>query len=195
MKELSLTLKTPATQEPISRKEAKAHIRVDDDFTTDDSLIDALIKAARSAAEHYTRRQFITATYELRLDYFPSEINPPRPPLQSVVSIKYTDTDQAEQTLDSAKYVVDPYSTVGRIVPAVGESWPSLGSGINKVTIEYVAGYGDDGEDVEEDVRSAMLLTIGHLYEHREDVVIGTIVTKLAKGADLLLWPHRIIGV
>ncbi|WP_312538105.1 head-tail connector protein [Achromobacter mucicolens] len=46
------------------------------------------------------------------------------------------------------------------------------------------------------DVKAALLLTVGSLYEHREDAVVGQSVAKLPRGAEALLWPHRVeIGV
>lgn len=45
-------------------------------------------------------------------------------------------------------------------------------------------------------VKAAMLLTLGHLYVNREDVVIGTISTELDMGSRTLLWPYRVgLGV
>lgn len=46
------------------------------------------------------------------------------------------------------------------------------------------------------DVKAAVLLTLGSLYEQREDLVIGQSVAKLPRGAEALLWPHRVdVGV
>lgn len=45
-------------------------------------------------------------------------------------------------------------------------------------------------------VKSAVLLTLGHLYDNRETVVVGTISTDLDMGAYTLLWPSRVgLGV
>lgn len=41
-------------------------------------------------------------------------------------------------------------------------------------------------------IRAAMLLTLGHLYANREDVVIGTISSVLPLGSRALLAPYRI---
>lgn len=38
---------------------------------------------------------------------------------------------------------------------------------------------------------SACLLTCGHLFANREDVVVGASVAALPMGAQSLLWPHR----
>lgn len=46
------------------------------------------------------------------------------------------------------------------------------------------------------DIKAALLLTLGSLYEQREDQVIGQTVAKLPRGAEALLWPHRVdLGV
>ncbi len=193
MAELSITVKTPPAKSPISLAEAKLHCRVDEDITKDDSLIRSYIKAATENAEAITRRQFITATYELRLDRFPAVIQFPRPPLWDVISVKYYDTDEAEQTLDESVYMMDEYSTIGRITPAPGESWPGVGETIPTITIEFQAGYGDR-DAVPEDIKSAIKLIVGHLYEHRETVLVGVSGSVVPRGADDLLAPHRIIG-
>ena len=40
-------------------------------------------------------------------------------------------------------------------------------------------------------VRAAVLLTLGHLYRNREEVITGAIVSEMKEGARALLWPHR----
>lgn len=194
MSELQLKIETPPAVEPITLADAKLHLRVEDTVTEDDALIQAQIKAVRMAAENFTMRQFITATYQLFLDSFPTVINVPRPPLQSVTSIKYIDTDGNEQTLNAGVYTVDTVSMVGRIVLAYEQSWPQTRAQIQAVTVEYTAGYGDAPADVLDDIIAAMKLHLGHLYENREDVVVGVSVSELPKASESLLYPYRILG-
>jgi hypothetical protein len=61
---------TPPATEPVSLIEAKEHLRVDGN--DDDMLILSLIAAARQYAELICRRVFITQTWKLALDAFPS---------------------------------------------------------------------------------------------------------------------------
>ena len=72
---MGLRLTVAPTSEPITRAEAKAFAKVD--VTDDDSLIDALITAARQLVETEQNRQLMPATYELTLDEFPSSSNCP----------------------------------------------------------------------------------------------------------------------
>ena len=55
---------------------------------------------------------------------------------------------------------------------------------------------GCDPMVVNDAIRAAILLLVGHLYRNREDVITGTIATKMPMGVHALLWPHRIgLGV
>lgn len=44
-------------------------------------------------------------------------------------------------------------------------------------------------------IEVAILLTLGTLYEHREDVVIGTSIVRLPQAAEYRLQPYRIMGL
>ena len=41
-------------------------------------------------------------------------------------------------------------------------------------------------------IEAALLLIVGHLYAHREDVVAGVSVAKLPNGAEWLLAPYKV---
>lgn len=142
--------------------------------TTDDPLIARLIASARHQAEQELQRALITQTLDLVLDEFPR--NAPYeiklPPLSSVTSIAYVDTDGATQTLAASKYVVDANSKPARIAPAYGESWPSTRTQNNAVTVRFVAGYGA-ATAVPACIKQWMLLAISTLYAQREALVQG----------------------
>lgn len=55
---------------------------------------------------------------------------------------------------------------------------------------------GDDPIVVTAAIKAAVLLTTGHLYRNREEVITGTIVSEMKEGARALLWPYRVgLGV
>jgi len=186
-------LKTAPTVEPLTLAEAKEQIRVT--WTEEDSLINLLIAVARMRIEEYTNRALITQTWYSYLDAFPDnnaaiEVVPT--PLISVTSIGYTDEDGAAQTLtENTDFTVDKHSTPGRIVPIYEGSWPVARVIPNAVTLEFVSGYGATAASVPDPIRQAMLLLIGHLFEHRESINIGNIVNVIPQTVEWLCAPYR----
>lgn len=176
---MRLELVTPPASEPITTADAKLHLRVDG--SSEDAQIDLAIARARTEAENRLGRVLITQTWRLYLDCFPEsgEIGLPLPPLQSVTSVQYVDTDGVTQTLDSGEYVVDTSGERGRIYLAVAKHWPSIRIEPRAVRVVFVAGYGDSGSDVPATFRSWMLIRIGDHYAHREGTVTGSIAVRL----------------
>jgi uncharacterized phiE125 gp8 family phage protein len=162
---------TPATSEPVTRPEARLHCHITD--TEQDSVVDALITAAREYCERTTSRQFVNATWKEYFDSFPAdEIRLGRWPLSTVNSIKYVDADGNTQTWTDTLYEYDTNAEPPRIKPAYNQSWPTIRSGIyNAVTVEFVAGYGATAASVPKHFKQAIMLLVGHWYEHREAYV------------------------
>jgi hypothetical protein len=72
---MALRLIAPPTVEPVPLSDLKAFLRVDDGDTSNDATISALALSAREWAEVYTRRRFVTQTWQLSMDYFPGQID------------------------------------------------------------------------------------------------------------------------
>ncbi|MCB0190639.1 MAG: head-tail connector protein [Anaerolineae bacterium] len=177
--------------EPLSVSALKNHLRVD--LSDDDELIAAYLEAARDYVEKTTRRSLVTQTWRLSLDGWPAcdEIILPRPPLQSVTSIVYYDSEGASNTLASSAYDVDIDSEPGRVVLKHGESWPSTTlRPMNPVQVTYVAGYGL-AADVPSYLVHLIRLLVSHWYENREPVVVGSIVGNIPLAVDSLIWLNR----
>lgn len=151
---MTLKLITPPIDEPVSLADAKIDGRIDG--TDLDTLISAHITGGREYAENYTQRLLSTQTWELVLDGFP-EAFVLRGPVQSVISVKYLDSDGAEQTLEPVDYLVDAESTPGYVTPAYSKSWPDSHAVPNAVRVRYVAGY---GADIPKPIFSAILLHV-----------------------------------
>lgn len=151
---------TPPTVEPITLAEVKSQIGIQTADTAVDSLIIRRITEAREWAEDYMGRAICTRTQEIRMDSFPpviglrdramfpnryqdcDTIKLPFSDLQSIVSVKYIDTDGAEQTVTASDYDIDTYGYLGAVRPAYGVSWPSARSVANAVRVQYKSGYG-----------------------------------------------------
>jgi len=139
---MAIKIITEPTTEPVSLQECKDHLRIVHD--DEDTLIESYAKAARRYVEQILCwRALITQELELVLDKFQDQFKLPRPPLQEVTSIKYTDKDGTEHTVDADDYIVDTDSEPGRIVLAHGKYWPTdTLVPANAVRIRYRAGYG-----------------------------------------------------
>ena len=189
-------LKTAPTVEPISSTEAKLHLKIDSD-TTDDTLIAALITAARESCENYTGRAFINQIWEATFEEFPDDddcaLELPPSPLSSISSITYKDGDGVTQTLSTSVYEADTYIVPGRACLKYSQTWPSAMEIQNSILVTYVCGYGSAASSVPSALKTAILMLIGHLYEHRESVAVGVTVAEMPQGVAFLLDPYRVI--
>lgn len=181
---MSLWLVLGPADLPVTLEDARAQVHRGDVTDDDAFLMNQVIPAATQRGEHQTHRQFIEATWDLKLDWgFPAEIVVPRPPLLLVVSITYVDPAGTVQTLAASDYQVSaptgPRCRRGRIRPAYGLSFPATRLQMDAVTVRFKAGYGTKPADVPALLRQGILLDVGTLYEHRESVITGTIVAEI----------------
>ena len=191
---MSLSIYVARDEAPVTLAEAKGFARID--ISEDDTLVENLITAATTKAEDFNGRVFITSTWRLRLDAFPSDnggLIELLPPVQTIKNITYIDTNGDSQTLAADQYTLDIYQEPGRLVPSYGNSWPATRDVMNAVTVEFVVGYGA-AADVPEPKRLAILQTVVFWYERRATILTGTTMAKLPASAEALLWPDRITG-
>lgn len=187
----------------VSQTEMKAHLRVDDDDNNE--TIDAVTAAATlhlDGRDGCLGRALADQTWELRLSWFPGcgFVRIPLPPLIEVLSIKYIDAHDAEQTFDPVNYLVVGEGDRGRVFLRSGKSWPVLGAGQPEgVKIRFRAGYVDGSVSppaaaVPAPIIAAIKLLTATLYENRESVVIGQTAIELPWAAKALLQPYWIPG-
>ena len=162
----------------LTASELRDHLRLDS--TDQDAYLDTLIEAATRSLEAETARQFINATWVMRLpEFWGSGIDLPRSPLVSVSSVVYVDTNGVTQTLASSQYDVMIGGDVGRIETAYGVTLPSTRSTSQAVTVTFVAGYGSAASDVPENVRHAVRFLAAHWYANAEPIAVGTIASPI----------------
>jgi uncharacterized phiE125 gp8 family phage protein len=182
----SLQVIIPPSFEPVTLAEARLWLRIDDDDTTQDAMIVLLIKAMREYAEHLTGRAICQQTLEYRTDSFPfsGPIEIPQPPLVSVTSVSYVDSSGELQAMDSSPtgWQVDTASEPGRIAPlTTSGGWPDANSEeLGAIRIRYVAGYASPSL-IPRSIRLWMQSRIATLFEQREQLITGTIVSALPR--------------
>jgi uncharacterized phiE125 gp8 family phage protein len=159
---MSARLITPPVEMAVTLDAARDAARVNGNDL--DEMIEIQVRAITEDAEHLTGRAFITQTWRVTLNGFPSAIRLPAPPVSAVSSVKYWDVDGVEQTLDLSDYMVDAVSEPGLIVPAPGRAWPSTASRINAVTVDVVCGYGPTDATTPASVKAYILAKVQEFF-------------------------------
>ena len=118
-------------------------------------------------------------------------------PVQSVTSVKYLDTDGAEQTLSDTVYDVDAVQEPGLITLGYNQNWPSVRNERGSVRVVFVAGYALDGTDyrknIPQSIKQAILMIVEDLYEFTGAKVAGAgNVINDNKAVNHLLFKHRV---
>lgn len=168
----------------------KLHLRMDHD--DDDDIIAVYRDAAMRTAEHETGRYVGADDYTFHIDCLPGDdifINLPMLPVEEVAEVSYHDgTDW--QTIAASNYISDIYSEPCRI-KFLTDDFTTGENQAMPFRIKISGGYTD--ETIPKEMISGALLMIGHLYENRQDVVIGTISTQIPKGSEFLFQQLRIV--
>lgn len=152
---------TVTGSEPFTTAYMKNYLRID--FSDDDTLIDDIISGVRKQAENMTGRNLIARTVVEKFDKWcdPLELRFGR--VSAVSSITYLDEDRNSQTLSTDVYAVDTTSVPGKVYRKEEQTWPTLASELQPITITYTVA----AEDLP-DVKNAMRLMVSKLYEFRE---------------------------
>lgn len=195
---------SPITVYPITLDEARTHCRItpygsplehpDDDYVT------ALIGMASQWVEDYLRRSIATKTIEYYINVFTQKIDLPFIPVQSIESIVYRNQDGDLITLATDVYRLKSYADSAKLNLIMGQSYPQdVSSEEGSITITMVTGY-TNGESPDTyplplPIKAAMFLIIGHLYENRQEDVLGNTrisFNSLPMGVKNLVQPYRL---
>lgn len=197
---------SPSVALPLSLAELRAHIRLStDDPTDEDPLIMGYLRSAIAwidGPDGWLGRCLITQTLETKVDRFPGSFSQsyterqillPCPPVQSVTTVHYVDDPNGNSVLldDSIYQVVGVNNNTAKLVLAYGEVWPITRPQPEAVTIQYVAGYGDDWNSVPESIRQALMMLVAYWYNQREAALIDPVVTEVPMGVKALLAPYK----
>ena len=188
------------TNEPVSREMVKAHARIahsDDNEFIDDQII----PMARGVVEDVLGRSLIDQTWQWKNSSFTkfnngegsSSFRLPHPPLSSVTSIQYQDSDDVTQTVVTSVYEVD--TNTDRVHLKYNQSWPSPRGHTDDVVITWVSGYGADWTAVPAQIRGYVLVLASTYYENREEFIIqpGAVTARLTDMLMAMTGRHRVV--
>lgn len=182
------------TTEPVTLAEAKAHIRVDD--SNSDTLITALIVAARQFVESFSGRTLAQRSFTQTMEYFPDggmDIVLRRSPVTAVASVKYYDSTGADITMTvGTDYRIDTTVIPARIrLPVLTKVWVRGTTADDCVRIVYTAG----AATAPTAAKQTILLLVGHWFENRESVTIGATSKVVDQTVNALMDSYRIADV
>ena len=184
---LSLTLTTEPALEPVTQAEAKLYIKQPVSITTDDLLIDSLIKTARKLAEDYCNRAFIDQTWTMVLNDTPNIIEIPKGYLDSITSINIIDEDGVATLQAATMYQVED-GEAAIVFLETGESWTSTTRLLGQMRVVFKSGYGSLVTDIPEGIKTGIKQLILQLYEDRGN----TELTSLTRS---VLQPYKLYNI
>lgn len=181
-------LVTAPSSEPITLSEAKAYLRVDD--STEDTLISALITAARRKFEIDTLHYLLPQTWELYLNRDeittePISIN--KSDITAISSVKYYDSSNTQQTLSTSDYQT---AIQGKPSSIQIITMPTIYDRLEAMVIRFTLGYTNAGA-VHEDIKLAIKLLLATWYENRQTVVTGTQVNDIPMTYQFIMETYR----
>lgn len=185
-----LALVTPPASEPVTAAELRLHMRIDAPDFPDAA---AFVTDARTEIENRTGLAFLSQTWKLALDSWPSNRGPwwdgvrdgpismlngpaaarvieiPRWPLASVSGVNvYDASGNATAVTVATTFDIDLYSVPGRMALKSGAAWPVAMRDTNAIEITFVAGYGS-ASLVPGPMKRAVKQLAAYLYSHRGD--------------------------
>lgn len=178
----------------VTLTEAKTHLRVDGN--SEDALITSLVAAAVQYLDGWTGvlgRCLATQTWRQDFDSFSGRCM--RLPLSAttIASVKWRASDGTLSTVSSSDYALKADSLGSYVRFSDAFALPADLAQSQAVLIEFTAGYGAAAA-VPAPLKAAILLLVGHWYQHREAAAPAGIA-ELPMAVDALIAPYRRIGV
>jgi uncharacterized phiE125 gp8 family phage protein len=184
------TLIEPTTY-PVTIQEIKDFGSIDGNDL--DSFLEGILIGVVESIEQYLGRSLISRTLKLTFDNWPTkEIEFPKSPLLSIVSVNTVDEEGIETVYDSDNYYVVSENIPGKLVIKKNASLPVNNdrelAGFN---IVYVAGYGNASK-VPKTIKIAIMQWVVMIYENKSMSDDEVIKNEPPPSVKEILYPYRI---
>jgi uncharacterized phiE125 gp8 family phage protein len=160
---------------------AKAQCRVT--HSDEDTLLNQYIASAKAWVERYTGLFLEEGEVVDRFTAFGDYLKLSRGPFLALDGIDYTDAAGDPQTFTDARYQ-------DGLLYAPLTGWPTI-QAYSTIEVIYTAGF-DEYNPLPEELTQAQLLLIGHWYDQRSGVVVGSISKELEYAIEALAGPFRL---
>lgn len=160
-------LKTAATFEPVDINALKRNLHILD--TNQDTYLQEILSAVIEKVQNSIGRQLARATYTGYLDDFPDDdvdVTITLGPVAAISSIKYYDSANALQTMDTADYQLDNIDLDARL--RFSETYTVYEDKMNAVEIEFTTGWAD-AASVPKDLKDAIIWIASKRYLNPEN--------------------------
>jgi uncharacterized phiE125 gp8 family phage protein len=185
-----LTLVTAAADYPVTTAEVKADLRIQ--HSAEDDLIEDYIAAATEYCQEVVGKKLVEQVwdYSIALPDGYGRVYFPLLPIAELISLRYYDLENAEQTLDLDDFYFYQFEDMAYIEPKTNIDWPSVYDRRDAITIQFKAGTA--AALVAPNIKRAIRLLVAHWYECRTAATIGVEVKEVPMGVNNLLGISRV---
>lgn len=178
---------TPGNLAVVTLPQAKKHLRIDDDITDENDLIQSYIDTAIANCENFIGGHIIPGALALTYDQFDSKVEFVAFPLKSVSTVKYF-IGGVETTLNASKYALTKqndkvYELRFKEVP------PSTDAQYDAVVITVECGFAENV--IPKPIVQAIKMLVAQMYEYREDSFQNNVFNMTNSPAHALLRPYK----
>jgi uncharacterized phiE125 gp8 family phage protein len=161
---MTMTLLTPPALEPVTLAELRQFLRLAGD--SDDDLLTGLLKAARETLEAKTGLALINQTFRLHADGWPRSgiLRIPKYPVRSVSAVAALLDDGTSVAIAGHDLHLSTRARPARLYLAERHRPAQSLCGL---AVDFVAGFGETGNEVPDALRHALMTLVVHWYEMR----------------------------
>jgi uncharacterized phiE125 gp8 family phage protein len=171
---MNVTVLVAPEAEPLALAEAKDYLRIA--YDGEDGLVAGLIAAARARIEVLAGVAMISRTLRVTVDRWPRgavetrSVRLPVRPADELVAVRVFDAEGEAETVTD-RFVLAPGSSARLAWVSGSFPWPR--QRFNGIEVDYVAGFGEEPEDVADGLRLAVKRLVAHAYHARDAETIA----------------------